>query len=81
MDLSKALTDPKRSSIPFSSEELRILFNKKEYGIIAVKDSWLLFKKGVSYEANICKTKPFLNKSKYPYIDIIIEEKGLIAKC
>jgi hypothetical protein len=22
-----------------------------------------------------------LNKSKYPYIDIIIEEKGLIAKC
>lgn len=81
IDLSTALTDPKRSARSYESNELTILFNKREYGITAVDDTWLLLKKGESYEQNICKIKPFLDKSKYPYLNINVKEKELIEKC
>ena len=78
-DLSDALTDPKRSARSFESNELTKLFNNRAYGIIAIENTWLLLKKGESYEENICKIKPFLDKNKYHYLNITID--GGLEKC
>ncbi len=80
LDLSEAFIDLKRSGRSMTQEELSNLLSNKEYGIMASKNTWLLLKRGASYEEGICRIKPFLNKEEYPYLDITIE-KELLKKC
>jgi len=80
IDLSDALTDPKRSARAYRPDSLTVVFKEKDYGILATEGTWLLLKKGENYEENICKILPYLNKTKYPYLDIKIEEETL-KKC
>jgi len=81
MDLSKAIIDPKRSALNIKNSDLSNLFSKKNYGIFASNGTWILLKKGVDYEQNICKILPYLNKEEFPYISINLKDDEPIKKC
>jgi len=80
IDVSDALTDPKRSARAYKPDSLTKIFNQKDYEILATEGTWILLKKGENYEKNICKILPYMNNNKYPYLDIKIEEETL-KKC
>ncbi len=73
LDMSEAIIDPKRSGRALKDEHFNLIFNDKNYGITKVEGTWVLLKKGENYEKNICEITPFLNKQKYPYLNLEIE--------
>lgn len=81
MDLSEAIIDPKRSALNIKNSDLSNLFSKKNYGIFASNGTWILLKKGLDYEQNICKILPYLNKEDFPYISIDLKDDEPIKKC
>ena len=81
LDFSDAFIDPSRGGGFINMSSVNMLVNDKGYGIISAQNTWVLFKKGASYEQNICLIKPFLSKEKYPYLNIKIEDKDSLKKC
>ena len=72
LDMSEALTDPKRAGAGIKDTNFNLMFNDKDYGVIESEGTWILLKKGADYEQGICKIRDFLNKSEYPYLNIIL---------
>ncbi|MBI2139354.1 DUF2079 domain-containing protein [Candidatus Woesearchaeota archaeon] len=70
VDLSRALADPKRNGQKLSSSELNALFNDERYGVVQVRGSWLLLKKGAPHDTMICTLGEFTDKKKYSFLDI-----------
>ena len=80
MDLSEAVVDPKRSGNRVTAEEISSLFTDAAYGITEANGTWLLLKRGADLKEGICKVAPFLDKKKFPYLDVAIEKES-IAHC
>ncbi len=80
MDFSEAVADPKRSGNRVTMEELSRLFTDKTYGVIEAKGTWIILKRGAEFKKGICNLSPFVDKTKYPYLNLLID-KGTIADC
>jgi uncharacterized membrane protein len=74
IDLSEALVDSKRSGMYIDSADISKLFNDRRYGIISSNGTWLLLRLNSSYEKGICEISQFLDKKRYPYLDIQLND-------
>jgi uncharacterized membrane protein len=77
IDLSETFKDKSRGGGDFNSSTVAFPLYDKHYGIIDVKDTWVLLQRGADYGKGLCEIKDFLDKAKYPYLDINITLEDL----
>jgi hypothetical protein len=80
MDLSEAFRDKSRGGGKFNSSTVGFPLYDLEYGVIDVKNTWVLLERGADYSTGLCKIRKFMNKTEYPYLDLNVNGEDL-AKC